>query len=196
MNFATIILAAGKGTRMKSDLPKVMHEIAHKPIINWVTDASIKAKSNKILTVVSEDFKSKINSELVIQKQRLGTGHAVLQCKDSLQNYNGHIVILVGDVPLITSDTIKELISQLEDFDIAVAGLQLQDPTGYGRLIIKHNKLIGIIEQKDANKSQQEINIVNSGIIAVKSSDLLFKLLGSLSTVSYTHLTLPTKRIV
>ena len=180
-----IILAAGKGTRMKSEIPKVLHPINNIPMINLVINTSKKLNPEKIIVVVGYKKDLVINTindntiDYVIQEEQKGTGHAIMQCIPKIQNFNGNILILSGDVPLITSNTLNDFIS-IHNKNLSSASListELETPDGYGR-IIKNKKmqLTNIVEHKDANDNQLQINEINSGIYLFKSNILIDKL--------------------
>ncbi len=177
---AIIILAAGMGTRMKSDKPKVLHEVAGKPMINWVLDSALKLKPQKIITVIGPDMpalkKAVAPHETVIQKDRNGTGGAVKCALNALKDFKGDVVILLGDCPLITSKTLKGLIkARSEDLltELSVLSMELEEPKGYGRLITnKDGYVTAIIEEKDAKAKEKAINLVNAGAFCVNSEKL------------------------
>jgi UDP-N-acetylglucosamine diphosphorylase/glucosamine-1-phosphate N-acetyltransferase len=164
---AAVILAAGKGTRMESDLPKVIHEVAGKPMVQWVVDAVIEAGADRVILVVghgSDIVKEKISGcEYVIQEPQLGTGHAVLACKETLANFQGNVLILGGDGPLLRSSTVYEMVMLQQESNAAatLATSVIPDPTGYGRIVRNSkNKFEAIIEHKNATPEQLEIHEV------------------------------------
>jgi len=170
-----IILAAGQGTRMKSNKAKVLHQLAGKSLLQHVVDA-INPLSVSINIVISNDaelVKNSINSDSinwVVQKKQLGTGHAVQQVKTGI-NDKSTCIILYGDVPLISTNTIKSLIAQSQSTGFSLLSVILDDPSGYGRIVRDKNKLIqAIIEHKDADDDKQKINEINTGIMAIKGS--------------------------
>ncbi|MCW8855581.1 MAG: bifunctional UDP-N-acetylglucosamine diphosphorylase/glucosamine-1-phosphate N-acetyltransferase GlmU [Gammaproteobacteria bacterium] len=177
MALSVIILAAGKGTRMKSALPKVLHPLANRPLVEHVYDTAKKLGAEEIVIVYGhggEQVKAKcyhFDSKWVEQKEQLGTGHAVQHGLDAV-NLDNDVLILYGDVPLTSTDSLNLL---LEDFEnkIALMSVKLDEPTGYGRIIRdKHDKVIGIVEQKDASDEQKQINEVNTGILAANGKTL------------------------
>jgi bifunctional UDP-N-acetylglucosamine pyrophosphorylase / glucosamine-1-phosphate N-acetyltransferase len=187
--FACVILAAGKGTRMKSSLPKVMHQIAGQPLIAHVLSTTMQLSPEKTVVVVAPGMESveqavaKINQQakFVIQSEQLGTGHAVKVTEAELKAYTGKILILCGDTPLITANTLEKILSSAESADIVVLGMSVENPYGYGRLIVDGSgQLEEIIEERDATPEQKAINLCNSGIIAV-SGRHLFSLLEKLT---------------
>ena len=177
MALSVIILAAGKGTRMKSSMPKVLHPLANKPLVEHVYDTAKMLGAEEIVIVYGhggEQVKAKcyhFDAKWVEQKEQLGTGHAV-QHGLEVVNLDNDVLILYGDVPLTS---IASLQSLLDDFEnkIALMSVKLDDPVGYGRIIRdKHEKVVGIVEQKDASDEQKLINEVNTGILAAKGQTL------------------------
>ncbi len=170
-----IILAAGQGTRMKSNKAKVLHQLGGKSLLQHVIDA-INPLTTSINIVIGNDaelVKNSINSHSinwVVQKKQLGTGHAVQQVKTGI-NDKSTCIILYGDVPLISTNTIKSLIAQSQLTGFSLLSVILDDPSGYGRIVRDKNKLIqAIIEHKDADDDKQKINEINTGIMAIKGS--------------------------
>ena len=183
MNTA-IILAAGQGTRMKSQTAKVLHKVGSKCLLQHVVDATrdhvetinviVGHNSQSVKVAIKE---SKIN--WVLQEQQLGTGHAVQQAAPLL-NDDSTCLILYGDVPLIQSKTIEELLIKARTSGFSLLSVVLDDPSGYGRIIRDTNGLIqSIVEQKDASERQQNVKEINTGIMAIKGS-LLKKYLNEL----------------
>ena len=168
-----LIMAGGLGKRMNSDIPKVLHLLKNKPLIVHVIESALKINPKKIGIIVGK-YKDIIQStiskyitdttyiEYIIQPEALGTGHAIMCCKDFLSNYkNSHVTILSGDVPLIKSSTLKNL-NNSKSGNILVT--KFEDPTGYGRIITVNEKLLKIVEEKDCNFEERKVNIVNTGI--------------------------------
>ena len=187
MNLSVVILAAGKGTRMKSSLPKVLHPVAHKPMVQHVIDASKALNSDNITMVYGhggDQLKEALASNKVhwaLQAEQKGTGHAV-KVADEFMPDDQTILILYGDVPLIQTETLERLLAVKPEKGIALLTVKLDNPTGYGRIVRDENdKVVGIIEQKDANPEQLLINEVNTGIMAV-NGDLLKGWLANLSS--------------
>lgn len=184
MSLSVVILAAGKGTRMKSSQPKVLHELAGKSLLAHVYDTAKSLGADEVVIVYGhggaqvKDACRSFDASWVEQEQQLGTGHAVQQAMAVL-NPENNVLVLYGDVPLTTDKSLQQLI---EDFDnkIALMTVTLGNPSGYGRIIRdKHEKVTGIIEQKDATEEQKQICEVNTGILAAKASvlnDLLSKI--------------------
>ena len=180
-NFFIGILAAGKGTRMESNIPKVLHNLRNQAMIDYVLDTAYKLNPEKIFTVVG--FKKELvinhinnpNIEYVEQKEQLGTGHAVLQLGNQLHDKNGHLLILYGDVPNIKHSTLSPIVDEhiKENTDATMITAILEDPTGYGRIIRDQSgNLIKIVEEKDCNVSQKAIKEMNPGIYIFKISEL------------------------
>ena len=140
---AAIILAAGKGTRMNSDLPKVVHECSGKPMVQWVVNACNEVGSDRVILVVghgADIVKERIpNCEFVLQEPQLGTGHAVLVCKDALSEFDGNILVLAGDGPLLRPSTTEAMLELHQDKNASatLATSVINDPTGYGRIVRK-----------------------------------------------------------
>jgi bifunctional UDP-N-acetylglucosamine pyrophosphorylase/glucosamine-1-phosphate N-acetyltransferase len=185
MNLDIVILAAGKGTRMGSSLPKVLAGLAGRPMLEHVLDSVSQLKKTKLHVVVGHEAQQvrktffgnkKIN--WIKQTKQLGTGHAVKQAAKHIRS-NSNVVILYGDVPLISESTISKL-AKLAYKGPSLLTFNKENPTGYGRIVRgSRNKIEAIIEEKDASPSQKEITEVNSGIMAFKAQDLI-RLLGKI----------------
>lgn len=169
---SAIILAAGKGTRMYSSLPKVLHKIGAKPMLQHVIDTVQQLHCDHIYVVYGhgktqvEEALHQQPVKLVYQAEQLGTGHAVAQAIPHIQD-NEDILILYGDTPLISTQTLQKLIACKPQQGIALLTLFLEDPTGYGRILHQDGHVVAIIEQKDATPAQQNINEINTGIMLV-----------------------------
>ena len=172
-----MILAAGQGTRMQSALPKVLHPIGGKPMVEHVVDAA-SSVGDAIHVVVghgAEQVQEHLGERcsFVVQKQQLGTGHAVDQAA-GLISAGGTTLILYGDVPLIRSETLSVLLAAANDQTLALLTAFLPDPTGYGRIVRDAGeRVVAIVEQKDASSEQLAINEINTGIMAVPTDKLL-----------------------
>ena len=171
MKFTTIILAAGKGTRMKSALPKVLHKVGGKPMLEHVIEAARGAGSEREVVVIgsgAEEVREKINDvEFALQAEQLGTGHAVKMAKDTLKDVTGTVMILCGDTPLVTSDLLQNFIESHENSKAAATVLtaMMPDATGYGRIVRNQSGTVDkIVEHKDANEDELQIHEVNSGM--------------------------------
>ncbi|MGD9900783.1 MAG: sugar phosphate nucleotidyltransferase [Calditrichaceae bacterium] len=176
-----VILAAGKGKRMKSDLPKVLHKINDRPMVHYVIDLAKKVGSEKTILIIGHgkelvmDQCKNMDVQFAVQQEQLGTGHAVLMSADELNGYDGDVLVLSGDVPLLTAETIRELINTQQESGAAATILtsELDDPTGYGRIIRdKNNFVSNIVEHKDANPEELKIREINVGIYIFKAVDL------------------------
>lgn len=174
-----VILAAGKGTRMKSEKPKVLHEIFNKPLVSWVISACETVGSFENIVVVGhkgeevEEFISKNHpkSACVYQKEQLGTGHAVSMAKENLKDFGGNVLILCGDTPLITSKSLEKFVKYHTEnsADVTVMTARLENPFGYGRIVRdERENVVEIVEQKDCNEAQTKINEINTGIYCLK----------------------------
>lgn len=179
MNLNLVILAAGKGTRMRSKLPKVLQPLAAKPLLGHVLDRASQLNPAKITMVVghgSDQVKQVFNSSAirwVEQTEQLGTGHAVQQALPCIED-DDRVLILYGDVPLTRPETLQDLLSQIDaKHPLALLTINLANPTGYGRIVRdKHHCVTAIVEQKDANTDQLKINEVNTGIMVVQGKQL------------------------
>ncbi|MBS9335743.1 bifunctional UDP-N-acetylglucosamine diphosphorylase/glucosamine-1-phosphate N-acetyltransferase GlmU [Fructobacillus papyrifericola] len=179
-----VILAAGNGSRMKSNLPKVLHEVAGKAMVDWVLSAVEPLSPKNILTVTgvgNEKVQAHIGkrSDFVIQEKQLGTGHAVLQTKAALGNAKGSTLILSGDTPLFTTKTLEALLEEHARTKAAVTVLtaHADDPTGYGRIVRDDEGMVlKIVEQKDASITERRIQEINTGVY-VFDNQLLFSVL-------------------
>lgn len=167
---AAVILGAGKGTRMQSDLPKVLMPICGKPMIRNILDTLDKMNTDKIVVVTAPDQES-VRKEVaphdsVIQKEQLGTGNAVLASESVLKDFDGDILTIFGDHPIITKETfLKAVAKRREGYAIVVLGFRPQDTARYGRLVIKGNELERIVEFKDASDEEKAITLCNSGVM-------------------------------
>lgn len=177
MSLNVVILAAGKGTRMRSDLPKVLHPIAHKSMVQYVIDTANSLGSSAIQLVYgygADKLQAALGEQAlnwVLQAEQLGTGHAVAQANPNI-NDDDTVLILYGDVPLIQQSTLEALLAVRPANGLAILTVNLPNPTGYGRIVREQGKVVGIIEQKDANAEQLAINEVNTGIMAVPGKQL------------------------
>ena len=186
-----IILAAGKGSRMNSSLPKVLHTLQGAALIDHVLDES--QLLNPIETILVVGFKKeqvilhtreRSNIKYATQIEQLGTGHAVLQTEELLKNKNGHILILYGDVPNIKASTLRPIIADhiINNRDLTLITAEIDDPTGYGRIIRdKNGNLLKIVEEKDCTDDEKKIKEWNPGIYIFKIPEV-FEVLNNIKT--------------
>ena len=179
------ILAAGKGSRMESELPKVLHQLNGKSLIDYVLDTASELNPDSITLVVGfqkDLVKNHIqndNVNYVSQEQQLGTGHAALQLENQLENQSGHLLILYGDVPNIKSSTLSPIIDEhiKENRNATLITAMLDDPTGYGRIIRNQDgDLLKIVEEKDCTPDEKKIKEWNPGIYIFKIPQLFSEL--------------------
>lgn len=184
MGFSTLVLAAGAGTRMKSQKPKVAHEILGKPLLRWVVDAAHEAGSEKIFTVLGHgrDTTEPLVPDTIVvyQDELLGTGHALMMAEEALQEAGVETLVVVsGDTPLLRSATLKKLVEQhtTSDAQVSLLSMQLDDPTGYGRIVRSADGAFErIVEQKDASEQECAISEVNSGVYCLDTENLFCRL--------------------
>ncbi|MEE1019696.1 MAG: sugar phosphate nucleotidyltransferase [Acutalibacteraceae bacterium] len=185
-NNGAVILAGGKGTRMKSELPKVMCEVLGRPMIDYVIGAC-KAADCDICVIVG--YKAEVVEQFVsgrcetaLQSPQLGTGHAVMQADSFIKrHFGGNVLVLCGDAPLMDADTIKNALKMHtnEDNAITVITARLDNPAAYGRIVKKDGKIAAIVEYKDADEQTRAINEINSGAYWFKA-EVLCELLGKI----------------
>jgi len=183
-----VILAAGKGTRMKSALPKVLHPIGGKPMVQQVLDAADKAGAKQKIVVIgfgAEQVESTLGSQAqyVVQTEQLGTGHAVMQASSCLDGFDGTVMVLCGDTPLLRSETLEQLFTEHKAANASATVLTacMPNPTGYGRVIRDDSgQVLRIVEQKDASSSELAVNEINTGIYCFERA-ALFDALSSIN---------------
>lgn len=194
---ATVIMAAGKGKRMNNpDKSKVMYELHGKPMIQYVIELALKINPELIIPIVGHQKQSAINFikekfssniykiKIAHQDEQLGTGHAVMQTKKFLENFDGNVLILSGDVPLLKYNTIDSFINfhNNNNFDASLISAVFENPTGYGRVLRDINgKFYDIREEKDCTEQEKNYKEINSGIYIINSK-ILFDALKTLST--------------
>ena len=190
MNRAVVILAAGKGTRMNSNLPKVLHKLESKPLVLHVLDAAQSIEPEKTVLVVGYQKEKVINATLgyplmyAFQEKQLGTAHALMQAQHLLTNKNYSVLLLSGDVPLLSSETIESLffIHHQKQAAATILTSILEDPSGYGRIVRSSSgEIKEIIEECDASSEIKAINEVNGGIY-IFESPLIFTILQKIKT--------------
>ena len=185
MSLNIVILAAGKGTRMYSNTPKVLHKIAHKPMLFHVIDTALSVNPSKIILVlghgietIQESLKTLPQSvldkiQIVWQKEQLGTGHALECALDKIEN-NAKTLVLYGDTPLINKEALDLLLNNMDKCAMSLLTTIIDDPFGYGRIVRSDdNSILKIVEQKDADEKTAAIHEVNTGIICIKQEKLL-----------------------
>ena len=173
-----IVLAAGKGTRMRSALPKVMHPIGGRPMIEHVLAAAAAAGIEKTALVVAPDSDWARDlpggPDVFVQDPPLGTAHAVLAARPAVDSAVGAVVVLFGDNPLITGASIEKVLARVSGgADIAVLAFEAADPTGYGRVLMEDGALVAIREERDASAEERAVTLCNSGIMAIRSGPAL-----------------------
>ena len=186
-NLTAVILAAGKGTRMKSKLPKVLHKVGGHPMLEHVMDAAEAAGCRDNVVVIghgAELVRELVGSRarIALQAEQLGTGHAVLQAADTLKDFTGTVMILCGDTPLLEAEELEKFYAEHVKSGAAatVMSAMMEDPFGYGRILRDANgDVAGIVEQKDASEEQKLIKEINTGNYCMEAP-LLFEVLRTL----------------
>ncbi|WP_037488102.1 bifunctional UDP-N-acetylglucosamine diphosphorylase/glucosamine-1-phosphate N-acetyltransferase GlmU [Sphingomonas phyllosphaerae] len=189
-NIAVVVLAAGKGTRMKSDLHKVLHPIAGRPMLLHLLAAAATLSPERTVVVTGagreqvEAAVTPLGAKIAVQAEQLGTGHAVMQAREALAGFAGDVLILYGDVPLVRAETMRAMIERLDADDapaVVVLGFRPADAGAYGRLIVAGggDRLEKIVEFKDADAAERAVTLCNSGLMAARG-ELLFDLLARL----------------
>lgn len=183
---AAIVLAAGKGTRMKSSLHKVLHSIAGRPMLDHLlasVDALNPARTVVVVGHGREQIEESVGARaaIALQEPQLGTGHAVQQAQAALEGFEGDVLVLYGDVPFVRTETMESMLARLHDSDApatVVLAFHAADPGAYGRVISEDGQTVSkMVEFKDANPAERAVTLCNSGMMAVRSGDL-FALLG------------------
>lgn len=180
---AAIVLAAGKSTRMQSELPKVLHEVCGRPMLSYVLNACRLSGVDRILVVVGherekvvERFSADRDLTFVEQAEQRGTGHAVMCCREALAGFEGSVLVVAGDMPLVRRETLSELVDErMQRGDaLTIATTELDDPTGYGRIVRDARaELVSIVEHRDCTDAQLAINEVNVSYYCFDSSPLM-----------------------
>tara|TARA_R110002012_G_scaffold60307_12_gene157858 strand:+ start:5958 stop:7310 length:1353 start_codon:yes stop_codon:yes gene_type:complete len=184
MEVALILLAAGKGTRMQSELPKVLHSVAHAPLLEHAMASGaalspartvvVAGHGAELVSAAAKAFDE--DAQVVVQTEQLGTAHAVSHAREALQGFDGTAIVLYGDTPFVRTETLEEMCEALAHNDVVVLGFDAADPARYGRLIMHGDTLDRIVEFKDATDEQRSITLCNSGVIAC-NANLLFDLI-------------------
>jgi bifunctional UDP-N-acetylglucosamine pyrophosphorylase/glucosamine-1-phosphate N-acetyltransferase len=178
---AAIILAAGKGTRMKSALHKVLHQVAGRPMLGHLTDAVVAIGATRTVIVAGagreqvEAFARPLGLAVAVQAEQLGTAHAVQQAQAALAGFEGDVLILYGDVPLVTAETMTRMVARLHEADapaVVVLGFRPAETLTYGRIIAEHGRILKMVEHKDASVTERGETLCNSGLMAVRAADL------------------------
>ncbi|MFH1980861.1 MAG: NTP transferase domain-containing protein [Pseudomonadota bacterium] len=177
---AIVVLAAGKGTRMKSDMAKVLHPLLGKPMIQYVVDTASQLVKERVVVVVGHQAEAvrkavteMADARFVEQRQQLGTGHALQCALPQIASSVETVVVLCGDVPLISKETLSAFVNghHASGRDVSVLCVRMPDPTGYGRIIIdREGRFTGIVEERDTTDAQREITLVNAGIYCIRQS--------------------------
>jgi len=178
-----IVLAGGQGTRMKSDLPKVLFPVLGRPMVHYVVDALEMAGVKKAVVVVGyraddvkQELQSRKNCDFALQEQRLGTGHAVMMARKLLEGHAGPVVVVAGDSPLLQASSLGKLLKHFEEKRPAclLGTLHKENPTGLGRIVRgEGGEFVGIVEEKDATPEQRQITEVNMSTYVFSGPDLL-----------------------
>jgi len=183
MTLSLIILAAGKGTRMKSELPKVMHKVANREMLNMVIDEAKTLHPHNITIVVSDEMQDsqkkiiaahpEVKISFAIQTQRKGTAHAVQTAVEQIENLGEKVLVLYGDTPLIQHSTLKKMVEKLDGFSLCVLGFDDEEENAYGRLVVDAKGHIEkIVEFKDATDEERKIALCNSGVMAIDGTKI------------------------
>ncbi|WP_147127702.1 bifunctional UDP-N-acetylglucosamine diphosphorylase/glucosamine-1-phosphate N-acetyltransferase GlmU [Shimia ponticola] len=187
-DIALIVLAAGKGSRMKSDLPKVLHQIAGAPLmVHALRSGAALEPARQILIAghgadqveaAAKDYDPEL--EIALQSEQKGTGHAVAQAREALAGFEGDVIVLYGDTPFIRPETLEAMVAARTKHDVIVLGFEAADPGKYGRLITDGDALEKIVEWKDASAAERAVTLCNSGVMCA-SATLLFEMIDQLS---------------
>ena len=175
----SLILAAGKGTRMKSEKPKVLHEVNGVPMLKRVTKVLENIGIEKNVFILGHK-KEEVLQQMgevpyVVQEQQLGTGHAILIAKERIEEFKEDVLITCGDTPLLTEKTLNEMKNYFTEgnYDCVVLSCKVKNPFGYGRIVKKDGKVVNMVEEKDATVEEQQIDEINSGVYIFKYDKLI-----------------------
>lgn len=184
MSIALVILAAGKGTRMQSDLPKVLHKLAGAPLLAHAMQSGaaldpqhrviVAGHGAEQVTAAAKDHDPEV--EVVLQTEQLGTAHAVAQARPALDGFAGDVIVLYGDTPFISEETLQRMCAARARADVVVLGFEAADPGRYGRLVTDGDTLARIVEYKDASEAERAITLCNSGVVCA-NAETLFQLI-------------------
>lgn len=186
MNLKALVLAAGKGTRMKSELPKVIHKVNGIPMVKKILNELDALQTEENILILGHK-KEVVLEELgdvkyVVQEEQLGTGHAIMQAKELLQDYDGDVMILCGDTPLLRHETLKRMYEAHKKSGASTTILTsiYENPFGYGRIVTNGNNVVAIVEEKEADEETKKIKEVNAGVYCCNSKEL-FEALGKVT---------------
>ena len=189
MQVSLIVLAAGMGTRMNSDLPKVLHKLAAVPMLHHALAAGRALEPSRIVVVTGHgaeevakaalDFDEAVQT--VVQDPQLGTGHAVAQAAPLLAEAEGEAIVLYGDTPLVRAETLQAMLEARARHAVVILGFEAKDPARYGRLIVAGDQLLKIVEYKDASETERAITLCNSGVVCAEAATL-FRLVAKIGT--------------
>jgi len=188
MSIALVILAAGKGTRMNSDLPKVLHEIAGAPMLVHAMKAGATLEPERTVIVAGHGFEAVKSAaedydpdvRVVLQEEQNGTGHAVMVTREALEGFDGDVVVLFGDTPFVQPETLERMVEARADNAVVVLGFEADTSEKYGRLVMEGSSLEAIVDYADASEEIRNISFCNSGVMLAKSADL-FALLDAIN---------------
>ncbi|PSL21877.1 bifunctional UDP-N-acetylglucosamine diphosphorylase/glucosamine-1-phosphate N-acetyltransferase GlmU [Shimia abyssi] len=180
MSTALVILAAGKGTRMQSDQPKVLHQIANAPMLVHAMRSGASLSPERTIIVAGHGYdavKSAVadydpDATVVLQEQQNGTAHAVNVCRDVLDGFDGDVIVLFGDTPFVTGETLEQMVAARKDNAVVVLGFEAADPGKYGRLIMQGDSLEKIVEFADTSPEERAVTFCNSGVMLVQRAQL------------------------
>lgn len=185
MKLKTLILAAGKGTRMKSDLPKVLHKVNGIPMIKKIIEVLNKLNSQENILILGHEKEMILDVlgdvQYVVQENQLGTGHAIMMAEEKLKDYDGDIMVVCGDTPVLTSETLEKMYKKHTESGAVTTILTsiVEDPYGYGRIVKENNRVKAIVEEKEAKEDEKNIKEINAGVYCFDSKKL-FKALSKI----------------
>lgn len=185
MSLKTLILAAGKGTRMKSDLPKVLHRVNGVPMVKKIIEVLNKLNPQENILILGHEKEMILDTlgdvQYVVQEEQLGTGHAIMMAEEKLKNYDGDIMVVCGDTPLLTAETLQKMHEKHRISGAATTILTsvVENPYGYGRIVKKNDLVKAIVEEKEAGEEEKKIREINAGVYCFDSKKL-FEALGKI----------------